>query len=119
MGKSEDNRRALLKTLSTIKTHKKFKNGIPDLDPAKEMNIKSEDLDVVLESITDLQRKLGENSFNGHPKVGAYYEAFERKVKLHTKVQDLEKQINQSRFMVMNDDLRAMRRVLRRLEFVD
>merc|ERR1719265_2774971 len=48
-----------------------------------------------------------------------YFEAFERRVKLHGKVQDLDKQINQSRFMVMNDDLRAMRRVLRRLEFVD
>lgn len=56
---------------------------------------------------------------HGNVKLKPYYDAFAKKVKLHTQVQDLEKQINQSRFMVLGDDLRAMRRVLRRLEFID
>merc|ERR1712083_560849 len=34
-------------------------------------------------------------------------------------IQELNKKVSQSRFMVMGDDLRAMRRVLRRLEFID
>jgi hypothetical protein len=40
---SDDSRRALLKTLHQIKNHKSFKQGIPELDPVGEMNIKSEE----------------------------------------------------------------------------
>lgn len=118
--KSEDSRRALLKTLNSIRNHKKFKvTGIPELEPEGEMNIKGEELSAVLSSRKDLEKKRSENKFSGNAKLQDYYDAFERKVKLHAQVQDLDKQINQSRFMVMGDDLRAMRRVLRRLEFVD
>jgi len=116
---SEDSRRALLKTLHQIKNHKNFKQGIPELDPVGEMNIKTEEMNSVVTSIADLQKKLSTNSFYGHEKMQLYYDCFSKKVKLHGQVQDLEKQINQSRFMVMSDDLRAMRRVLRRLEFID
>lgn len=118
--KSEDSRRALLKTLSTIKGHKKFKaTGIPELDPIAEMNIKSSELNTILDGIKDLENKRGENSLKANPKLNAYYEQFERKVKLHSSVQELDKQVNNTKFMVMSDDLRAMRRVLRRLEFVN
>lgn len=117
--RTEDSRRVLLKTLGQIKTHKSFVNGIPELDPIAEMNIKTEEMTTVIATIEDLETKQKENSFNGHEKLSSYYECFDRKVKLHGKVQELDKQINQSRFMVMNDDLRAMRRVLRRLEFID
>merc|ERR1712028_284061 len=67
----------------------------------------------------DLEGKRSESSLKGNTKLNAYYEAFERKVKLHASVQELDKQINTTKFMVMSDDLRAMRRVLRRLEFVN
>jgi len=118
--KSEDSRRALLKTLATIKNHKKFKaTGIPELDPVAEMNIKSTELTTILDGLKDVEGKRKESSLTGNPKLKSYYEAFERKVKLHASIQDLDKQINQNKFMVMSDDLRAMRRVLRRLEFVN
>ncbi|CAK9034559.1 unnamed protein product [Durusdinium trenchii] len=114
---SEDSRRALLKTLHQIKNHKSFKQGIPELDPVAEMNIKTEEMSNVMSSIADLEKKLATNSFHGHEKMQLYYDCFAKKVKMHGEVQDLEKQINQSRFMVMSDDLRAMRRVLRRIVF--
>lgn len=117
--RSEDSRRALLKTLATIKGHKKFKAGIPELDPVEEMNIKSTEMTTALEGLKDLEKKRSESNLKGNPKLNAYYEAFEKKVKLHASVQDLDKQINATKFMVMSDDLRAMRRVLRRLEFVN
>jgi ATP-dependent RNA helicase DOB1 len=118
--KTEDNRKALLKALAAIKGHKKFaKTGVPELDPVEEMHIKTDDAAQAIEAIKDLDKKRAQNSFSGQEKLPAYLETFEKKVKLHTKVQDLEKQINASRFMVMGDDLRAMRRTLRRLEFID
>jgi len=117
--KSEDSRRALLKTLATIKNHKKFKAGIPELDPVGEMNIKSDMLTEIAKTMADLEKKQSANPLSGHEMLAKYYEAFERKVKMHSSVQELDKQINQSRFMVMSDDLRAMRRVLKRLEFID
>lgn len=117
--RAEDSRRALLKTLNQIKNHKNFKKGIPELDPVGEMNIKSEEINSVIAAIADLEKKRSENNFSGHDKLTTYYSCFEKKVKMHGKVQELDKQINQSQFMVMGDDLRAMRRVLKRLEFID
>merc|ERR1712151_100509 len=118
--KTDDNRKALLKALAAIKNHKKFaKTGVPQLDPVEEMKIKDEDAHAAIGGIRDLEKKRAENSFHGQEKLPAYLESFEKKVKLHTKVQDLVKTINASRFMVMGDDLRAMRRTLRRLEFID
>lgn len=117
--RSEDSLRALLKTLAQIKGHKSFKNGLPELDPVNEMNIKTNEMLTLTSTISDLEKKLKENPFTGQPTLMSYFEAFQRKVKLHTQVQDLDRQISQSRFMVMSDDLRAMRRVLRRLEFID
>merc|ERR1712194_926089 len=119
MGKSEDIRKTLLKTLMTIKGHKRFKAGIPELDPVGEMNIKSDELTVALAEVAELDQKISESSLKGNAKLNAYVNAFERKIKLQSKVQDLEKQVSASQFMVMTDDLRAMKRVLRRLEFID
>uniref|UniRef100_A0A7S1AV33 Superkiller viralicidic activity 2-like 2 n=1 Tax=Noctiluca scintillans TaxID=2966 RepID=A0A7S1AV33_NOCSC len=117
--RTEDNKRALLKTLTIIKNHKKFTDGIPEIDPVSEMHIEGEEIRAVEASLKDLEAKRVANSLFGNEKLEAYCEAFGRKVKLRTTVQDLDKQINQHKFMVMGDDLRAMRRVLRRLEFVD
>jgi len=118
--KSEDLRKTLLKTLSTIKSHKRFKKtGLPELDPVAEMNIKSEELAALVAAIAAEDQKLEASSLQGNARLPAYLQAFERKIKLQTQVQDLDKQVSQSRFMVMGDDLRSMKRVLRRLEFID
>merc|ERR1712194_806146 len=69
--------------------------------------------------IAEEDSKLEASNLKGNARLPSYLQAFERKIKLQSKVQDLEKQVSASRFMVMGDDLRAMRRVLRRLEFID
>jgi len=115
--RTEDSSRALLATITKIKAH--FKSNIPELEPVAEMKIKEEEISPALTGIEELEKKLDESSFKGNSKLPAYLECFDKKVKLHTRIQDLEKQISQSQFMVMSDDLRAMRRVLRRLEFID
>jgi len=118
--KTDEVRRTLLKTLSTIKNHKRFKTtGLPELNPVSDMHITGENLDAALAGIADLDGKLAQSPLHGNAKVAAYMSTFERKVKMQTKVQELEKQISKSQFMVMTDDLRGMRRVLRRLEFID
>lgn len=118
--KSEDVRRTLLKTLATIKGHKRFKKtGIPDLDPVAEMNIKSDEMNKVLSNISELDESISKSELAGNQKLQPYLNAYERKVKLQAKVSELGELINNSRFMVMGDDLRAMKRVLRRLELID
>merc|ERR1712232_1178196 len=83
------------------------------------MGIKTEEAIAAVDSLRDLEQKRTENAFAAQEKLPEYLQAFERKIKIHTQLQELDKQINQSRFMVMNDDLRAMRRTLRRLEYID
>jgi ATP-dependent RNA helicase DOB1 len=118
--RSEDGRKALMKALAQIKNHKKLKTtGIPELDPIGEMHIKTEEATSAVDSLLDLEQKRTENAFSGRANLPEYLQAFERKVKLHTQLQELDKQLNQSRFMVMNDDLRAMRRTLNKLEYID
>merc|ERR1712232_476818 len=83
------------------------------------MGIKTEEAIAAVDSLRDLEQKRTENAFAAQEKLPEYLQAFERKIKIHTQLQELDKQINQSRFTVMNDDLRAMRRTLRRLEYID
>merc|ERR1712085_6761 len=110
--KSEDIRKTLLKTLMTIKGHKRFKAGIPELDPVGEMNIKSDELTVALAEVAELDQKISESSLKGNAKLNAYVNAFERKIKLQSKVQDLEKQVSASQFMVMACELTSADEVL-------
>jgi len=118
--KSEDSRRALLKTLRAIA--KKFdgaKKPVPLLDPVAEMKIPVSEIGETLECIKDLEEQQKKNNLYSSPLLAKYVQAFEKKVKLHTRIQDMDKKIAQTENMVMADDLNAMTRVLRRLEFID
>merc|ERR1712129_639993 len=83
------------------------------------MGIKSDELTALMAEIAEEDSKLEASNLKGNARLPSYLQAFERKIKLQTEIQELDKQVSQSRFMVMSDDLRAMRRVLRRLEFVN
>jgi len=72
--KGEEARRVMLKTLTTIKGHKKFKaTGIPELDPVDEMNIKGAELTPILDGLKDLEGKKSASALKGNPKLNSYY----------------------------------------------
>lgn len=60
-----------------------------------------------------------DNPLRHHPLLPALYEKFDQKVKLNNELRQLEQKLEAQKHLVMRDDLRAMRRVLRKLEYLD
>jgi len=115
----ESSRKALLQTLDTIKTHPKMVDGIPVLDPVKEMKIEDTRLTELNKEIESAERKLKKNPLYGHPSMPEYEEEFGKRVEKIARLKEVQALIDNSKYLVMRDDLRSMRKVLKRLEFVD
>ena len=66
-----------------------------------------------------LEGKLAKNQLAGHPALETYEAAFAKRVGKVARLQEVETLIDQANFLVMRDDLRGMKRVLRRLDHID
>jgi len=117
--RTEQGRTQLLQTMRTIQRHPKMAAGIPVLDPIKEMKIDDPGLKDAMRKVEELEGKLVENPLSGHPALATYEAAFARRVAKLTRLREVETTMDQAQHLVMRDDLRGMKRVLRRLDFTD
>ena len=113
---------------------KQFSNNPPLLDPIENMNIQEEHLDQVrtgcstsilsvynqvVRRIAKLEGKLLKNKLHGKPELEDRYRSYNKKCKLQQEQQEIERKIKSCRTMIMKDELKGMRRVLRRLGHTD
>eukprot|EP00658_Telonema_sp_P-2_P077605 TRINITY_DN7057_c0_g1_i3.p1 TRINITY_DN7057_c0_g1~~TRINITY_DN7057_c0_g1_i3.p1 ORF type:complete len:640 (-),score=205.72 TRINITY_DN7057_c0_g1_i3:80-1894(-) len=98
---------------------KQFKESPPMLDPIENMEIHEEGFDQVVRRIAKLEGKLIKNALYGKPELAERYQQFEAKRKLVDKSEELGRKMRQCRSMIMKDELKGMRRVLRRLGHTD
>jgi ATP-dependent RNA helicase DOB1 len=117
--RQQASRTSLLQTLRTIQNHPKMVAGIPVLDPVKEMKIDDPKFKDLTGKVSDLEAKLAKNALAGHPALETYEAAFSKRVAKVARLQEVETLIDQANFLVMRDDLRGMKRVLRRLDHID
>jgi len=117
--RNADARKQLLNTLETIKSHPKMVDGVPELDPVKEMKIDDPKLMEHLSKMKELEESLKKNPLYGHPSLKSYEDQFGKRVAKLSRLKEVQAMIDNSKFLVMRDDLRSMRRVLKRLDFVD
>jgi len=118
--KSEEGKMRLTELLEQIVEHPQFKDvGLPIMDPITEMKIEDTDLDDVMAREKNLEKKLEVSPIAQHPKLKELHAAFASKVKIQQRLVEINQTLHDEQFKIMADDLRAMRRMLRRLEFVD
>jgi ATP-dependent RNA helicase DOB1 len=106
-------RKSVGKTLNEVQ--KRFPDGVPLLDPIEDMHIEDEDFKKVVRKIELLEDRLNNNASFKDPSLQQRYDLFVQKMEMENKVKVLRKQIKASQGIVLKDQLKSMKRVLRRL----
>uniref|UniRef100_A0A0G4HZ21 Helicase C-terminal domain-containing protein n=1 Tax=Chromera velia CCMP2878 TaxID=1169474 RepID=A0A0G4HZ21_9ALVE len=88
------------------------------LDPKTDMRINSPKLDALLEERNRLMDRMSQNPLKSHPLFDRLLVHQQHKIELEMRKLHTQKELQEHTHLVMKDDLRGMKRVLRRLEYV-
>ncbi|KAI9317209.1 rRNA-processing arch domain-containing protein [Dichotomocladium elegans] len=113
--KSLDARRSVYKSIRQVQ--KKFPDGIPTLDPVQNMNIKDPAFQKLYAKISVLEKRLEAHSLHNSPELTAVYETYAKKMELADKCKELKRKITDAQSIVQLGELKARKRVMRRLGF--
>lgn len=117
--KQLDNRITAYKTLQEIKN--RFPDGIPVLDPVEDMKIVDENVVKAIKKIKVIESKLKDNELLKNMKnsnMSEVYDEYKKKASLKDQIRDLKSKINNYDNVILIDELKAMKRVLRRLGYI-
>ena len=125
--KTESGRKQIRNSMQQAQS--RFPNGIPILDPIKDMKVKSSEYKQLLERQKTLQQRLSSHQLlkqieeEGHDdvqgKLKSLIAKYGKKVDLLDEARVLRKEAQSSQGMVMREELKKMKRVLRQLGHVD
>lgn len=113
--KSSAAKRTLVKTIKDLP--KRLTEGIPLMDPIKNMKIDDNDFKLLLRKIQVLKAKLEANPLHNSIRLDELYEAYSKKVAVETQIKTLKDKVIETQAVIQLDDLRHRKRVLRRLGF--
>jgi ATP-dependent RNA helicase DOB1 len=92
--------------------------GIPVLDPVSDMGITSESFTSLSTRQKDLQARISGSPLQSDPKLGEYLSQYAARVELLEKSRGLRQLARESQVVSMKDELRKMKRVLKRLGYI-
>jgi len=95
---------------------KRFQDGIPSLDPIEDLKIDNSTLKKLVRKVEALEDKLNSQKFRGVNMVEEYAK-YQEKLKIEEEMKQIRKKIKESDNLILKDDLKARKRVLRRLNF--
>ncbi|CAL1193328.1 ATP-dependent RNA helicase DOB1 [Candida parapsilosis] len=114
--KSAQAKRTLVKTMKELP--KRFKDGIPLMDPVESMKIDDDDFRTLLRKIDVIESKLYSNPLHDTARLQDLYAKYSHKADTEKKIKDLKEKILEAEAVIQLDDLRHRKRVLRRLGFI-
>jgi len=116
--KTNENRNSALKTLIEVK--KKFSDGIPLLDPIEDMRIDDPNFVKLIRKVENLEDKFFSNQiYKKGKQENPDYLLFCDKMKLEDEISFIKKQLKQTEEIILKAELKAMKRVLRRLGYTN
>jgi ATP-dependent RNA helicase DOB1 len=107
---------------SLKEVQRRFPDGIPLLDPVKDLKIKVSEFNKLLERASELQQRLAAHKLSAEmteEERTKRVKAYERKNDLLDQARMLKREASACQTMVMKDELRKMKRVLKELGHVD
>ncbi|XP_046844163.1 exosome RNA helicase MTR4-like [Xenia sp. Carnegie-2017] len=113
--RSLDARQNVGKSIQEVK--KRFKDGLPLLDPIDDMGIKDEGLKSIVRKIEALEHKLYTHPMQKDPDRESLYQLCEQKSKVIVTYKASQKEIKKCRTVLQMDELKCRKRVLRRLGY--
>eukprot|EP00002_Diphylleia_rotans_P027081 TRINITY_DN541_c0_g1_i1.p1 TRINITY_DN541_c0_g1~~TRINITY_DN541_c0_g1_i1.p1 ORF type:complete len:1028 (-),score=254.82 TRINITY_DN541_c0_g1_i1:2032-5115(-) len=115
--RSSESRQSVGKSLREVL--RRFPSGIPMLDPIQDMKIEDEVFKASVRKVEALESRITSNPDFKAQDIQARMLDYERKVQLETQIKTLKKEIRSSNYVILKDELKAMKRVLRRLGYID
>ena len=122
--RSEAARKSMAMQLEAILGHEKFKlAGLPELHPIEDLKISDPQLKRLLLQADELRDRMHKSALfcklSEQPLVFEFFEKFKKRVDLFSQLKDAQVALELHSSVVLRDELRAMKRVIQRLGFVD
>jgi ATP-dependent RNA helicase DOB1 len=115
--RTPEQRNTVRKTLEEIS--RRFPDGVAILDPIVNMGIKDENFKKLLRKIEILEHRLLQHDLHKSPELPRLYEKYAAKVAVTAELKAVRKQITDALNVLQLDELKARKRVLRRLGFIN
>lgn len=113
--RNAQSREAIGKNIKEV--HRRFPDGLPVLDPLTDMQIDDKDLESNLGEIEKLQKKLVEHPFHSAKDRTSRFALYHDKLEAESHIKHFEREIQLTKSLVLRDDLRRRKRILRKLAF--
>ncbi|KAH9898764.1 rRNA-processing arch domain-containing protein [Xylariomycetidae sp. FL2044] len=104
---------------SLVEVERRFPDGLPKLDPIENMSITDDSFKKLLRKIEVLESRLLSSPLHGSPLLPGLWEQYQKKVKRNDDIKALKKNIAKAHSIAQLDELKARKRVLRRLGFIN
>jgi len=116
--RSGEARRGVGKTIGVVLA--RFPDGLPLLDAVEDMGIKDDNFHKILRKAEKIEAQVKSHKFHKNPeKREAVYPTYKRKLALNLEISVLKKSIRGASGMVFRQELKSMKRVLRRLKYTE
>ncbi|CAB3374078.1 Hypothetical predicted protein [Cloeon dipterum] len=113
--KNSASRNDILKDIEKVKTE--FSNGVPLLDAIKDMKIKDEAFNKLVNNIEMFEKRLFEHPLNKDPELEILYNKYLEKIKAEEEFKVAKKELKAAKSLLQMEELKCRKRVLRRLEY--
>merc|ERR1712013_883902 len=110
-----DNRMAVLKSIGEVK--KRFPNNVPLLDPVKDMKIGDKEFKEVIKKIGTFENRLLNHTLHKHENLSNLLEQYKAKASVQEDLDKAKEVLRKSKSLLQMDELKNMKRVLRRLGY--
>ena len=111
-------RGSVLDKLNEVRRRFEAEGGIPLLDPVKDMSITDETFKSLLEKTSDLKKRIESSAFHSLDDMDARLHSYGVRVRLLEESRTLRLKCKESQNISMREDLRRMKRVLRRQGYI-
>ncbi|KAK7691605.1 ATP-dependent RNA helicase mtr4 [Cerrena zonata] len=102
---------------SVLEVQRRFPDGIGLLDPIQNMNIKDDKFRALVKKISMMESKLFSSPLHKDSRLPELYTKYSQKQECQTRIRELRKRIQATNDVLQMEELKARKRVLRRLQF--
>ncbi|KAI8064529.1 rRNA-processing arch domain-containing protein [Gongronella butleri] len=115
--KSKDARASVLRSLKQV--HARMPKGVPPLDPINDMKIKDKAFLQIVDKCKLMEDQLKQHPLHGTEELVPLYERYASKMELTAKIKASKRKIADAKSIIQLDELKARKRVMRRLDFTN
>ena len=108
-----DKRMAVLNAIKEVQ--RRCENKIPLIDPEKDMKINTPEFKDVVRKIKTFEKRLQKHSLHGHPALQDLMDQYKSKSSVMSELIAARHHLKKSKSLLQMDELKCMKRVLRRL----